>query len=243
MCGRCGRAAGLGGGGAACLLGWALRGWCGERLLCASASCPPVRERGKGLSGLPARRGLRLARLGGSAGRAGGSARRGEPADPPFSASLAAVAWQAPSASGSRAAPPPRTGPLLAGRHHADLPEGEAGGILAEREEDQETEFPGLRRAVPVRRRPSPRGAPGQAAAPGWGWGRSVLSRGPHRARESRSRCGARRSRLCPPGPGPRARSAPGTPPPASRSPGRCRPLQGTPPGMGQRPVRCEGSA
>ncbi|KAM6358446.1 inositol-tetrakisphosphate 1-kinase isoform 3-T3 [Alca torda] len=35
-------------------------------------------------------------------------------------------------------------------RHHADLPEGEAGGLLAEREEDQEAEFPGLRRAVPL---------------------------------------------------------------------------------------------
>lgn len=87
--------------------------------------------------------------------------------------------------------PPPRADPHRCGaaaaspdRHHADLPEGEAGGLLAEREEDQEAEFPGLRRAVSVRRRPWPRGAPARqprrlggrrprgAAAPGWGWGR-----------------------------------------------------------------------
>lgn len=216
-------------------------------------SLPPraARRCGEGPVGAACPPGLSLARLGGSAGRARGSARCGEPADPPFSASLPAVAWQAPSASGSRAAPPPRTGPLLAGRHHADLPEGEAGGILAEREEDQETEFPGLRRAVPVRRRPSPQGAPGrplgQAAAPGWGWDRScsavaraALGRTALSAWLRGAGC-ARRDR------GRRARTAPGTPPlPPGRARCSCVPLTWALPvapgklsGMVQRPCGC----
>lgn len=194
---------------------------------------------------------------------------RREPTDSPFSSLLEAVASQAPSASGSRAAPPPRADPpprgtaaASPGRHHADLPEGEAGGLLAEREEDQEAEFPGLRRAVPVRRRPSPRRGerrggrrggwgerrPRGAAAPRWGPGRAapgsaLACTGPG---AFCARWVIPLSRLCPPGPGEgrAGRCPPGAPLPArgaaaqvSRSPGR---LPRTPGKLG--PGRCAAS-